>query len=410
MSTTQIDLPIARTVSAQQPRLDPRERDRLIRRAKALSWLSLAYMTAEGAIAITAALLAGSVALLGFGLDSAIEALASVIVIWRFTGTRRLSQDAERHAQRLVAISFFLLAPYIAQDAIRTLINGEHPHTSWLGIGLSISSIIVMPQLANAKHRIGQRLGSGATTGEGTQNLLCAYLAAGVLDKPRAQRRPRPLVGRSHRRSRYRRPRDQRRPPNLARRQLLHRPPDRHQQHRRLRRRLLSLIRLDLPDPHRATKPEDHDQTEQDAPPPPTITRASLTSSDIQTSHRRKSRQSSNARKAWHARFACATGSQHRRRSHALFGRSPAVIPAASASLLVPEAERQLTVDRRGANTPLGAPHSSKRNAAPGLDEFRESDEGRSFGALTVPQLVRSESLGSADQTLGSSRIASEQY
>ena len=181
MSATQIDLPIARTGLAQQPRLDPRERDRLIRRAKALSWLSLAYMTAEGAIAITAALLASSVALLGFGLDSAIEALASVIVIWRFTGTRRLSQDAERHAQRLIAISFFLLAPYIAQDAIRTLINGEHPHTSWLGIGLSISSIIVMPQLANAKHRIGQRLGSGATTGEGTQNLLCAYLAAGVL-------------------------------------------------------------------------------------------------------------------------------------------------------------------------------------------------------------------------------------
>ena len=138
-------------------------------------------MTAEGAIAITAALLAGSIALLGFGLDSAIEALASVIVIWRFTGTRRLSQDAERHAQRLVAISFLLLAPYIAQAAIRTLIAGEHPHTSWLGIGLSISSIIVMPQLATAKHRIGHRLGSGATTGEGTQNMLCAYLAAGVL-------------------------------------------------------------------------------------------------------------------------------------------------------------------------------------------------------------------------------------
>ena len=181
MSATQIDLPIARTTSEEQQRLDPRERDRLIRRAKALSWLSLAYMTAEGAIAITAALLASSVALLGFGLDSAIEALASVIVIWRFTGTRRLSQDAERHAQRLVAISFFLLAPYIAQDAIRTLINGEHPRASWLGIGLSISSIIVMPQLANAKHRIGQRVGSGATTGEGTQNMLCAYLAAGVL-------------------------------------------------------------------------------------------------------------------------------------------------------------------------------------------------------------------------------------
>ena len=179
MSATGIGLPVARSTSAAQP--ERAERDRLIRRVKALSWLSLAYMTVEGAIAIIAATLAGSVALLGFGLDSAIEALASVIVIWRFTGSRRLSHDAERHAERLVAISFFLLAPYIAQDAIRTLIAAQHPHASWLGIGLSISSIIVMPLLGNAKHRLGHHLDSGATTGEGTQNLLCAYLAAGVL-------------------------------------------------------------------------------------------------------------------------------------------------------------------------------------------------------------------------------------
>ena len=102
-------------------------------------------------------------------------------MIWRFTGTRRLSEHAEQRAQRLVAITFFLLAPYITQDAIRTLINGEHPGTSWLGIGLSISSIIVMPLLGKAKQTIGQRLGSGATAGEGAQNMLCAYLAAGVL-------------------------------------------------------------------------------------------------------------------------------------------------------------------------------------------------------------------------------------
>jgi divalent metal cation (Fe/Co/Zn/Cd) transporter len=185
VSTAPIELLTLTAPSAAAPRpqsvLEPAERDRLIARAKALSWFSLAYMTAEGAIAITAALVAGSVALLGFGLDSAIEALASVIVIWRFTGTRRLSQDAERRAERMVAVSFFLLAPYIAQDAIRALIAVQHPHTSWLGIGLSIASIIVMPLLGKAKHRIGQRLGSGATAGEGTQNLLCAYLAAGVL-------------------------------------------------------------------------------------------------------------------------------------------------------------------------------------------------------------------------------------
>ena len=138
-------------------------------------------MTAEGAIAITAAMLAGSVALLGFGLDSAIEGLASIIVIWRFTGSRRLSEHADRRAQRLVAVTFFVLAPYIAQDAIRTVAGGGHPRTAWLGIGLSISSIIVMPRLGGAKQRIGRRLGSGATAGEGTQNMLCAYLAAGVL-------------------------------------------------------------------------------------------------------------------------------------------------------------------------------------------------------------------------------------
>jgi divalent metal cation (Fe/Co/Zn/Cd) transporter len=185
MSTPSLDLPTLTTVTIasqrQQSALAPAERDRLISRAKALSWLSLAYMTAEGAIAITAATLAGSVALLGFGLDSAIEGLASIIVIWPFTGSRRLSEHAEQRAQRLVAVTFFLLALYIAQDAIRALMAGVHPSTSWLGIGLSISSIIVMPLLGKTKQRIGQRLGSGATAGEGAQNMLCAYLAAGVL-------------------------------------------------------------------------------------------------------------------------------------------------------------------------------------------------------------------------------------
>ncbi len=150
-------------------------------RARLLSWLSLAYMTAEGVIAIVAAVLAGSVALLGFGLDSAIEGLASVIVIWRFTGTRTLSQTAEARAQRAVAVTFFLLAPYITYDAVTTLAAGDHARTSWLGIGLSISSLIVMPILGAVKKRLGTQLASMATAGEGSQNLLCAYLAATVL-------------------------------------------------------------------------------------------------------------------------------------------------------------------------------------------------------------------------------------
>lgn len=154
---------------------------RAANQARLLSWLSLVYMGAEGAIAITAAVAAGSVALLGFGLDSAIEGLASVIVIWRFTGPRTLSVTAEARAQKAVAVTFFLLAPYIAYDAITTLLAGDRPDTSFIGIGLATASLIVMPLLGMAKRRLGARLDSGATSGEGNQNLLCAYLAAAVL-------------------------------------------------------------------------------------------------------------------------------------------------------------------------------------------------------------------------------------
>jgi divalent metal cation (Fe/Co/Zn/Cd) transporter len=154
---------------------------RAARQARLLAWLSLAYMAAEGAIAVIASVIAGSVALLGFGLDSAIEGLASVIIVWRFTGTRTLSGTAEARAQKAVAVTFFLLAPYIAYDAATALIARDHARTSWLGIGLSIASLVVMPALGVAKRRLGTRLDSAATAGEGTQNLLCAYLAAAVL-------------------------------------------------------------------------------------------------------------------------------------------------------------------------------------------------------------------------------------
>lgn len=162
---------------------DTRDADwhRRARRARLLSWFSLAYMCGEGAVALVAAIMAGSVALLGFGLDSAIEGLASVIVVWRFTGSRTLSDTAEARAQRAVAITFFLLAPYVAYDAIHTLLAADHARTSWLGVGLASTSVIVMPLLGRAKKRLGVQLGSAATSGEGAQNLLCAYLAAAVL-------------------------------------------------------------------------------------------------------------------------------------------------------------------------------------------------------------------------------------
>jgi divalent metal cation (Fe/Co/Zn/Cd) transporter len=153
---------------------------RLARIARMLSWLTLAWMGIEGGVAIAAAAAAGSVSLLGFGLDSGIEAMASVIVIWRFTGTRLASPTSERRAQQLVAVSFFLLAPYIAAEAIRALAAGDRAETSIIGLVLTAGTAIFEPALGVAKRRIGARLGSPATSGEGTQNLLCAYLALAV--------------------------------------------------------------------------------------------------------------------------------------------------------------------------------------------------------------------------------------
>ena len=149
--------------------------------ARWLAWASLGWMTIEGAVGLVAGFSAGSIALVGWALSSGVEGLASIIVIWRFTGARTLSETAEGRAQKAVAISFFLLAPYVAFGSVRNLITQHQAESTLLGIGLTISSILLMPALGIAKQRLGARLGSGATAGEGTQNLLCAYLAAAVL-------------------------------------------------------------------------------------------------------------------------------------------------------------------------------------------------------------------------------------
>ena len=149
-------------------------------RARALSWLSLVWMGLEGGIAIAAGILAGSIALIGFGIDSAIEGVASLVIIWRFTGARLASHAAEQRAQRLVAIQFFILAPYVSFEAIQQLAGGAHPEVSILGIVLTATSLVGMPILGIAKQRVARTLGSQATHGEGSQNLLCAYLAGAV--------------------------------------------------------------------------------------------------------------------------------------------------------------------------------------------------------------------------------------
>jgi divalent metal cation (Fe/Co/Zn/Cd) transporter len=173
-----VELPQAAPRTAAIPRP---EWLRLARRAKLLSWASLAYMTAEGAVAIAAGIIAASPALIGFGIDSGIEGFASLVIVWRFTGARLLSESAERRAQVLVAIQFFLLAPYVGYESLGALLAGERPNASWVGIGLAVTSLMLMPALGRAKERIGERMGSVATKGEGRQNMLCAYLSAGLL-------------------------------------------------------------------------------------------------------------------------------------------------------------------------------------------------------------------------------------
>lgn len=155
--------------------------ERAARRARFLSWVSLCWMAAEGVIGFLAGITAGSIALVGWALGSAVEGLASVIVIWRFTGSRKFSATSERHAQQAVAVSFWLLAPYIAVAASLDLLGHHHPETSAIGMLLTASSVIAMPGLGLAKRRLGRTLGSDATAGEGTQNLLCAAQGMAVL-------------------------------------------------------------------------------------------------------------------------------------------------------------------------------------------------------------------------------------
>jgi len=178
---TPVELPVLPAPAAATAGLDRDAYAGVARRVRLLSWLSLAWMTVEGAVAITAGVIASSIALVGFGLDSVIEGVASLIIIWRFTGDRVFSRRAEERAQKLVAIQFFLLAPYVGVESIRALVAGEHPEVSLLGIALSIGSLVFMPMLGIAKERLADQIGSAATKGEGRQNMLCAYLAAALL-------------------------------------------------------------------------------------------------------------------------------------------------------------------------------------------------------------------------------------
>jgi divalent metal cation (Fe/Co/Zn/Cd) transporter len=163
--------PVARDVGWQQG----------ARWARRLAWVSLTVLLVEGAVGLWQGLAVGSVALTGWALGGGAEALASAMVIWRFSGSRTLSEMAERRAQLGVAVSFWLTAPYIAAESIHHLTDGRHADTSMIGVALTTIALLLMPILGWASHRLGARLHSEATEGAGTQNYLCAVQAAGVL-------------------------------------------------------------------------------------------------------------------------------------------------------------------------------------------------------------------------------------
>ena len=157
------------------------DRARLIRQTRIVAWVGIAWHVAEFAIAVVAGAVASSIALLGFGIDSAIEAAAGLVVVWLFASSRVDSTSAERRAQQLIAASFFLLAAYLTIEGVRSLAGGSEPDASWVGIGLAAVTAATMPLLARVKTRLGRQLSSHATVSEGAQTMLCAYLSIALL-------------------------------------------------------------------------------------------------------------------------------------------------------------------------------------------------------------------------------------
>lgn len=159
------------------------ERENLVRRGQWLSWLTLAYNSLEGVVAIGAGVLAGSIALIGFGFDSLIEVTASVAALWRLSADVDAVQRerAERLTLRIVGGLFIALGLYVSWDAAVALLNRERPDESRIGIVLAAASLVVMPLLARAKRKVAIALGSRALRSEAQQTQLCTYLSAILL-------------------------------------------------------------------------------------------------------------------------------------------------------------------------------------------------------------------------------------
>ena len=151
---------------------------RLRRRGFTLEYASMAWMTAEAAIAVTAGVLASSIALVGFGLDSVIEFFAAAVVVWQLRGE---GEERETRAVRLIGVTFFALALYLAVEGIRDLVIHARPGQSWAGLAVTGAALVVMPLLAVAKRRTGHALGNRTLIADSAETAFCAFTSAATL-------------------------------------------------------------------------------------------------------------------------------------------------------------------------------------------------------------------------------------
>jgi divalent metal cation (Fe/Co/Zn/Cd) transporter len=158
---------------------------KLSRKALLLSYITVGYNILEGIVSIIAGAIAGSVALIGFGLDSFVESLSGGVMVWRFRKHDRLTEeeeeDIERKATKLVGFTFFVLAAYILYESINKLVFQETPDPSLIGIIIAIVSLIVMPVLFYQKYKIGKALGSRSLVADSKETLACMLLSFALL-------------------------------------------------------------------------------------------------------------------------------------------------------------------------------------------------------------------------------------
>lgn len=163
--------------------LDPQTRFAQVRRGRLLEYFTVGYNSLEGVIAVASGLLAGSVALVGFGFDSAIEVISGVALLWRLysDADEGRREQVEQRALRIVGVSFFVLGAYVTFDAVTSLLRRDAPEESIVGIALAAVSVVVMPLLVRAKRRVARAIGSAALLADAAQTQLCTYLSAILL-------------------------------------------------------------------------------------------------------------------------------------------------------------------------------------------------------------------------------------